>query len=510
MKLKDNPRELPVDRIQVGPRHRRDLGDVAALAASIREVGLINPVAVTPDGQLVAGRRRLEAVRQLGWRTVPVHVVTGLDDRLRLLRAERDENTCRKDFLPTEAVSIGREITAEIAAEAKKRQGRRGKARSSKLDEHEDNGRTDVKVAEAVGMGKDTYRKAEAVVAAAEQDPQTFGELPQLMDETSPDQAFRELKRRQRKQDRDAAAPPPAELADDQRWTVERADCLAWFPRQRPDTIDLVFGSPPYEDARLYLEDGRDVGIARGTEEWVAWMLQVYRAALPCCKGLVAFVVGGGRTENYRWSGAPDLLTADLIRGGVTLRETLIVERHGVPGSGGGDWLRHDYEQIVCATNGGPLPWSDNTAMGRPPKYDPGGDPSHRTRDGSRVNRTGHASMKDRKNVGAHRARQRAGRAYEPPDLANPGNVIHVNVGGGNMGSELCHENEAPFAEDLAEFVIRTFCPPGGIACDPFSGSGTTAAVAKRLGRFFRGCDIRASQVELTRRRLAEVPEPAG
>jgi hypothetical protein len=31
-----------------------------------------------------------------------------------------------------------------------------------------------------------------------------------------------------------------------------------------PDaSVDLVVGSPPYADARLYLEDGRDLGIAR-------------------------------------------------------------------------------------------------------------------------------------------------------------------------------------------------------------------------------------------------------
>jgi ParB family chromosome partitioning protein len=195
VKTKDNPQELPVDAIQVGPRHRRDLGDIDALAASIADVGLINPVAVMPDGWLVAGWRRLAAVQKLGWEKVPVHVVRGLGDRLRLLRAERDENTCRKDFLPTEAVSIGREIQAEIAAEAAARQkagtsadGKAGgRGRKKKPSSESDgglgtgpppaNGRTDDRVAEAVGMGKDKYRKAEAVVAAAEADPGAFADL---------------------------------------------------------------------------------------------------------------------------------------------------------------------------------------------------------------------------------------------------------------------------------------------------------------------------------------------
>lgn len=65
------------------------------------------------------------------------------------------------------------------------------------------------------------------------------------------------------------------------------------------------------------------------------------------------------------------------------------------------------------------------------------------------------------------------------------------------MGSPLAHENEAPFPESLAEFFVKTFCPPGGIVCDPFVGSGTTAKVACVNGRHFIGCDIREDQVNL-------------
>jgi site-specific DNA-methyltransferase (adenine-specific) len=264
---------------------------------------------------------------------------------------------------------------------------------------------------------------------------------------------------------------------------IDRADCLEWFAAQPADSFNLVFGSPPYEDVRTYLEDGRDLGIARDTEEWVAWMVEVYRAALRCCKGLVAFVVAG-KTRKYRWSASPALLMAALHRAGVTLRWPPIYRKVGIPGSGGPDWLRADYEHVVCATRGGRLPWSDNTAMGHEPKYAPGGNPSHRKKDGSRV--------KDR--------------SYNPPERANPGNVIDCRaVGGGNMGDALCHKSEAPFPEALAEFFIRSFCPPGGVVCDPFSGSGTTAKVAVLHGRRFVGCDLRGSQVELTRRRLANL-----
>jgi site-specific DNA-methyltransferase (adenine-specific) len=72
------------------------------------------------------------------------------------------------------------------------------------------------------------------------------------------------------------------------------------------------------------------------------------------------------------------------------------------------------------------------------------------------------------------------------------------------MGSPLAHDNEAPFPEALAEFFIRSFCPLGGVVLDPFSGSGTTAAVAFKTGRLCISMDCRKSQCDLTRRRIEE------
>lgn len=60
---------------------------------------------------------------------------------------------------------------------------------------------------------------------------------------------------------------------------------------------------------------------------------------------------------------------------------------------------------------------------------------------------------------------------YLPPVKANPGNVITCKVGGGHLGAPEAHDNEAPFPEALAEWFVRSFAPPGGLVCDPFSGN---------------------------------------
>jgi ParB-like chromosome segregation protein Spo0J len=170
--------ELPVADIIAGDRHRMDRGDLAGLAKSIQELGLLHPLVVTQDRRLVAGARRLAAVSALGWATVPVRVVDNLADAAALLRAERDENTCRKEFTPTEAVAIGRALEELERPKAKARQKEHGgtapgqaKNTGGKLPEVS-SGDTRDKVAEAVGMSGRTYEKAKAVVEAAEADPE--------------------------------------------------------------------------------------------------------------------------------------------------------------------------------------------------------------------------------------------------------------------------------------------------------------------------------------------------
>jgi len=110
------------ESIIVGARHRKDLGDIDTLAASISQIGLLQPVTITPDGVLVCGARRLAAIRRLGWRHVNVWVRTGLSDKLTALMAERDDNTSHKQYTPAELAGMYAELKAEIAADAARRQ----------------------------------------------------------------------------------------------------------------------------------------------------------------------------------------------------------------------------------------------------------------------------------------------------------------------------------------------------------------------------------------------------
>jgi hypothetical protein len=51
-------RKVTLSEIRIGKRYRREMGDIGKLAASMEELGLLQPIVVTPDGTLIAGERR--------------------------------------------------------------------------------------------------------------------------------------------------------------------------------------------------------------------------------------------------------------------------------------------------------------------------------------------------------------------------------------------------------------------------------------------------------------------
>jgi hypothetical protein len=56
-------------------------------------------------------------------------------------------------------------------------------------------------------------------------------------------------------------------------------------------------------------------------KEWVAWLVEVFQAALCACKGFVACGCEG-RTDTFRWSAVPARLMTALDDAGVCLRCT--------------------------------------------------------------------------------------------------------------------------------------------------------------------------------------------
>lgn len=104
-------REIPCSSIRIGERHRKDMGDLSALAASIAKQGLLQPIGINDENLLVFGDRRLRAIRDVLRRETilarVVHVTS-------IVAGEHDENELRKNFTPSERVAIADAIHEEM------------------------------------------------------------------------------------------------------------------------------------------------------------------------------------------------------------------------------------------------------------------------------------------------------------------------------------------------------------------------------------------------------------
>lgn len=109
--------ELLVRDIEPDPdQPRKNLGDVSDLAASIREIGLIQPIIVTVAGyeryRILAGERRFAAARLAGLERVPA-IVRTVEEHQRL-ELQLVENLHRKDLSPFEEAETYRRLIADF------------------------------------------------------------------------------------------------------------------------------------------------------------------------------------------------------------------------------------------------------------------------------------------------------------------------------------------------------------------------------------------------------------
>ena len=89
--------KLLIEDIKIKKRIRKDLGDLTSLIDSLRNHGLMNPVVVTKKNELIAGHRRIESAKVLGWKSIDVMVLDKISE-LEKLELEIEENVARKDF----------------------------------------------------------------------------------------------------------------------------------------------------------------------------------------------------------------------------------------------------------------------------------------------------------------------------------------------------------------------------------------------------------------------------
>ena len=101
--------KIPIQDVVVKKRIRKDMGSLDALAESLKRYGQISPIVIGKKNVLIAGGRRLEAAKLLGWQYINA-VIYEDSGELEQLELEVEENIQRMDFSTEEAAAAASQI----------------------------------------------------------------------------------------------------------------------------------------------------------------------------------------------------------------------------------------------------------------------------------------------------------------------------------------------------------------------------------------------------------------
>jgi len=244
--------------------------------------------------------------------------------------------------------------------------------------------------------------------------------------------------------------------------------------RQMPsESIDLVVTSPPYDDLRTY-----------GGHSWdfygVAWNLK--RLLKP--GGVIVWVVGD-KTENGCETGTSAKQAEHFRSVGLNQHDTMIYHRQGAFPMDAARRYWQDWEYMFVFSNG------------KPKTFNPIKEKSVR-KAGSTINR--------RRLVEGVIGSARVDRVAS--GTKSKSNVWYIPAGSFMTKDKMAFEHPAIYPERLAGDHIATWSNPGDVVLDPFSGSGTTAKMARETGRRFIGIEVNPEYVDISRKRLAQQALP--
>lgn len=428
--------KIAIDKVRVSDRLRTNLGDLSELMESIRKRGLLHPIVIDLGDNLIAGERRLESCKLLGWTQIDATRISLAGDGA--LLAQSEENVLRKAFTPSERYKIAMKIEPILAGAA----SRKKKAGKAGAGGRRTGRETRAKIAAAVGTSKETLRKIVAVMEAYEADPKTYQAVVDRMDSTgNVSEAFRELKDRNRrkriKRQSDKVREAKRTLRDHR---LYRANHFSFLDN---GAADLILTDPPYNISRprtVEFSSGRmPMNHDYGKWDWTPpaayierlqrWSDRFYRV-----------LRDGGSLYVFAAEHSVSFFRASLITSGFTFKNTLV-------------WFRPN-----------PKPKPDKTSYVAACDFILFAVKGV----GHTFNYTAHGEMLS---------------------------MINMPPCSGTERSKWGHPTQKPVA--LIQQLIEASSDPGETVLDPFAGSGTVGEACERTGRRFILIESEAKYIEM-------------
>ena len=326
---------------------------------------------------------------------------------------------------------------------------------------------------------------------------------------------------------------------------IINAECLAHLKTMPDECLDCVVTSPPYYGLRDYGCDGQ-VGLEDTPEAYVQRLVDIFHEVKRCLKpeGTLWLNLGdsyatgttagrqqsknpgvGANNPNAQNSvprvgtpqgcktkdliGIPWMVAFALRADGWYLRQDIIWAKPNPMPESVKDRCTKSHEYIFLLTKSPKYYFDYEAIQEEATGYD------------GRKDTTTKGSQKyDNVNVAAARGHER----LKFKNLADKGqqpNSMHLRRAEGMADEQypvrnkrdvwsVCpkpskEEHYAMYPEELVKYCIEAGCPEGGVVFDPFMGSGTTAAVAKKFDRHYYGTELNPKFYEIAARRVASI-----
>ena len=248
---------------------------------------------------------------------------------------------------------------------------------------------------------------------------------------------------------------------------IYNMDCLEGMRQMEAESVDLTVTSPPYDNLRTYN------GYCFDFEQFKKIAQQIARVLKQ--GGVCVWIVSDG-VVNGSETGTSFRQALYFMECGLSLYDTMIWEKPSPQAPTEGRYYDvFEYMFIICK----------------------GKKPSRLNFICDHVNvSAGHTSARETRSCAEDR--KPTGKTRVVKDVSRRFNVWQVSRAGNGTG------HHAIFPESLAADHIRSWSNEGDIVLDPFMGSGTTAKVARALGRHYIGFEISAEYCDIINKRLEQ------
>ena len=258
--------------------------------------------------------------------------------------------------------------------------------------------------------------------------------------------------------------------------------------------VDCIVTSPPYYKQRDYRGEQEQVGQEDSPTEYIARLTAIFSQCRRVLKDSgTLWLVIGDKYDHGRQLGLPWRVALSLVDEGWILRSDCIWHKPNAMPSSVKSRPTTDHEYIFFLTKS--QDYFYNADAIREPHVT---FSAHSKMRGGRnhLGKRGGTPEAGKNRGGQNLHDGRWDQAFHPLGR-NKRTVWSIPL------SKFRDAHFAVFPESLVETCVLAGCPDNGVVLDPFSGSGTTAVVARRLGHDYLGIDCSAEYCAMAEQRIA-------